>query len=280
MTTGAPALVAKAVRVGRLDVARLDLRLRRRAMLGYAIGIAAYTLTIVALYPSFKNDTSLDKLLQSDSTLMAAFGVNGSLTSPVGWLNANLFNNFLPVMAVIVAIGYGAWCVAGQDETGLLAPVAALPLSRRDLVVQKGMALGVLLLPTMLLTFGCVLLGRGFQLRVDVGNVVGATLAAWLLGVVFGGLAMLVGVVSGSRGLAIGVSSGVAAATYLVSSFTSTLSWIRPARFVSPFYWAVGVNPLGGGLDAAAFAAFAALVGFFVALLVSAVVVMNRADLN
>jgi ABC-2 type transport system permease protein len=277
MTTDTVARSAGGAAVGALDVTRLDLRLRRRATLGYAVGLALYTLAVVAIYPSFKGDSSLDKLVQSDPTMMAAFGVTGSLTSPVGWLNANIFNNFLPVVAVIVAIGYGAWCVAGQDEAGALAPVAALPLTRRSLVAQKGVALAAQLLPTMALTLCCVLLGRFFQLDVGVGELVTATCSIWLLGLGFGLLALVVGVRTGSRGLAIGVSSAVAAAAYLISSFASTISWIRPARFGSPFYWAVGANPLGGGLGAGD---LAALVGLPLVLLAAAVVAMRQADLH
>ena len=49
----------------RLRSTRLDLRLRRRSALAYAVGVGAYALLIVALYPSFKNDTSLDELTES-----------------------------------------------------------------------------------------------------------------------------------------------------------------------------------------------------------------------
>ena len=37
------------------NITRLDLRLRRRSAIGYAAGMALYTLIVVALYPSFKN---------------------------------------------------------------------------------------------------------------------------------------------------------------------------------------------------------------------------------
>ncbi len=277
MSVGARPAPAISPPRGRLQIARLDLRLRRRALVGYAVGLALYTLAVVALYPSFKGDKSLDNLLQSDPTLMAAFGVNGSLTTPVGWLDANVFNNFLPVVAVIVAIGYGAWCVAGQDESGSLALVAVLPVSRRALVVHKGAALVAGLLPTMLLAFGSVLVGRAFDLTVPVANVVAVTVAVWLLGAVFGALALLVGVVTGSRGVAIGVSSGIAGAAYLISSFAATIDWIRPARFVSPFYWAIGGDPLASGLG---FWSAAALAGTVVALVAGAVVAMRQADLH
>lgn len=260
-----------------LDITWLDVRLRRRATFGYAIGLALYTLAIVAIYPSFKDDTSLDKLAQSDPTLMAAFGVSGSLTSPTGWLNANIFNNFLPVIAVIVAIGYGAWCIAGQDESGTLALVASLPINRSAVVVHKAIALAVQLLPMTVLTFVCVLLGRSFDLAVGVGSLAAVSLAVLLLGMVFGALALLVGVATGSRGLAIGIASAVAAASYVISSLAPTIDWIRPARFVSPFYWAVGGNPLEGGLG---LGAAGALVGVTAGLLAAAAFVMRRADLH
>ena len=37
------------------DAAFLDLRLRRRSLLGYTLGMAFYALAIVVLYPSFKD---------------------------------------------------------------------------------------------------------------------------------------------------------------------------------------------------------------------------------
>jgi hypothetical protein len=44
------------------NITRLELRLRRRSAIGYAAGMALYTLVVVALYPSFKNSTSLNSL--------------------------------------------------------------------------------------------------------------------------------------------------------------------------------------------------------------------------
>ena len=44
------------------DIARLDLHNRRRATIAYAVGMALYMLVIVALYPSFKHSTELNKL--------------------------------------------------------------------------------------------------------------------------------------------------------------------------------------------------------------------------
>lgn len=75
------------------DIFRLDLLLRRRSLLGYTIGMALYALVIVFLCPAFKNTTSLDQLTRHGSAVAALFGITGSLTSPAGWLNANVYGN-------------------------------------------------------------------------------------------------------------------------------------------------------------------------------------------
>jgi len=232
-----------------LAITRLDLRLRRRAVLGYALGLAAYCLAIVVLYPSFKSDTGLDQLAQSNSALMAAFGVSGSLTSPDGWLNANLFNNFVPLIAIVLTVGYGAWCVAGQDEDGTLALTATQPMTRRRTVLDKALALLLQALPAVAVTFLCVLLGRAFELTVGIGPLAGVSVAILLLAVDFGAFALLLGAWTGSRGLALSVASAVAAATYLISSLAPVISWLGPVKHISPFYWALGNDPVANGIS-------------------------------
>ena len=91
--------------------------MRRRALIGYTLGMAVYALVIVALYPSFKNDTSLNEFTKNSSTVAALFGASGSLTSSSGWLNANLYANFVPLIVLLLTIGYGASCIAGQTKT-------------------------------------------------------------------------------------------------------------------------------------------------------------------
>ena len=47
------------------EVTLLDLRLRRRLLLGYLLGMAFYTLLVIVLYPSFKGAASLDQFTAS-----------------------------------------------------------------------------------------------------------------------------------------------------------------------------------------------------------------------
>src|ERR1039457_5285107 len=119
----------------RADIARLELHNRRRLTLAYAIGMALYMLVIVVLYPGFRHSNELNKL--TSGKLAALFGVTGPLTSPAGWVNANAYTNFLPLIMLLLTIGYGAAAIAGQDEDGTLGLLVVLPLARRGILAQK-----------------------------------------------------------------------------------------------------------------------------------------------
>jgi ABC-2 type transport system permease protein len=258
-------------------IARLDLRLRRRSLYGYTLGMAAYALIVVALYPSFKNDTALNDLTRNDSTLAALFGANGSLTTPPGWLNANLYANFVPLILLLLTIGYGAASLAGQDEDGTLGLLATLPISRRRLVLHKTAAMVALAVPVSAATLLCVLAGRGFDLPVNPTALAGVTAGALLLAVDFGALAMLLGAATGSRGAALGITTALAAAAYLISSLAPAVHWLRPARYASPFYYAVDDNQVSHGLPATS---TAVLIGIAACATLACLAAFDRLDIH
>lgn len=257
------------------DVARLDLRLRRRSTIWYAAGMALYALVVVVLYPAFKHQTSLNSL--SGSTAAAVFGITGPLTSPDGWLNANIYSNFFPLIMLLLTIGYGAAALAGQDEDGTLALVTALPIRRRAIVLQKA---GAMILQALLLAVAvtvCVLVGRGFQLTIGAGDIIAISVALVLMGLDFGLVTMAIGAATCRRGTALGVGAGLAAASYLLSSLASTISAVRPGRYLSLLWWSVGNDQISRGVSAAD---FTVLIVVGLLALVAAVVAFGRADLN
>jgi beta-exotoxin I transport system permease protein len=257
----------------RADIAWLDLRLRRRSTIRYTAGIAFYTLIVVALYPSFEHSTSLNRL--SGSTAAALFGVTGQLTSPGGWLNGNIYGNFFPLIMLLLTIGYGGACLAGQDEDGTLALMAILPIRRRAIVFQKvsAVALQALLLATAVSI--CVLIGRSFQLSVGGGNAVGVALALTLMGLDFGLITMAVGAATGHRGTALGAGASLAAASYLLSSLASTIPGIRPGRYLSLLYWSAGNDQINKGVSTVD---FTVLIAVGLCAMAAAAAAFRRAD--
>ena len=110
-----------------------------------------------------------------------------------------------------------------------------------------------------------------FDLRVTLSTAVSVSAAVFLLGLDFGLVTMAVGALTGKKGTAIGVGAAIAAASYLVSALAPGVAWLRPARHLSVFYWAVGNGQVTGGVSAGDYAVlsvvglcalFAAILGF------------------
>jgi beta-exotoxin I transport system permease protein len=258
-------------------VARLDLTNRWRSLAGYSVGMAVYTLVVVALYPAFKDSTSLNDFIETDATAAALFGVTGSLTSPDGWLNGNVYANFLPLVMLLLTIGYGAAALAGQDEDGTLCLIAVLPVRRMTIVIEKAAAMTLQALVLAVTVGLCVLVGRSFDLSIGLGNVAAVSVAIALLGVDLGLVAMAVGALTGRRATALGAGTALAAASYLVSSLAPVVSWLDPAKYVSLFYWSVGDNQLGNGVS---LADFGVLIAVGAAALYATVIAFRRLNLR
>ena len=191
----------------RAEVLALDLAGRRRVVLGYVLGMILYTLIIVALYPAFEHSTSLNNLTKDSPTIAALFGAVGSLTSPSGWLNVNLYANFFPLVVLLATIGYGASCLAGQDEEGTLAMVVTLPFRRRRVTIEKVAALAVQAAAIVVVTTVVIAAGRLFDVHLGTGYLLDASVGVLVLGIDFGLVALAVGAISGNRGTALGVAA-------------------------------------------------------------------------
>ncbi|HWU22470.1 MAG TPA: ABC transporter permease subunit [Nocardioides sp.] len=249
------------------DVLRLDLRLRRRSIAAYSLGLAGYTFLIVALYPTFRHDAGLDQLTSSNPTLSALFGASGSLTSPAGWMNANLYANFLPLFALLMTIGYGAFAVAGQDEDGTLGEIAGLPLTRDRILVQKVLALAGLSLLVPVVCSAVTLAGRAYGIDLPASALVQTTLSSAVMAFDLGLVALAVGAWTGRRATALGVAAGVAATAYVVSSLAPVVAVVHHLRYLSPIYWGVGADQIhdGVGIASASLLLALAIVGVLAA---------------
>jgi beta-exotoxin I transport system permease protein len=261
----------------RIDIARLDLANRRRSLLGYCLGMAVYALVVVAMYPAFKTSTSLDKVIQADSTAAALFGVTGRISSSGGWLNGNIYANFFPLIMLLLTIGYGAASLAGQDEDGTLGLLAVLPVRRTAIVTQKTAAMAAQAAALAITVAALVITGRSFQLDVTIASIGSVSAAIFLMGLDFGLVAMAAGALTGRRGAAIGTGTALAAASYLVSSLAPVVSWIQPARYASLFYWSVGNSQINHGVSPAG---YAVLITTGVCAFIATALAFHRLDIN
>lgn len=249
---------------------------QRRGLLGWGIGLVAVSLIYGAFYP-FAATPEYGELIESlPAGLAEAMGWD-DIASPHGYLGSTVFGILGPVLAIIFAIGTGARAIAGDEENGSLELLVAHPVTRRRVVTQRALALGVALAAAGLVVFLAILAIRGpIELTIPVGHIAAASLNLALLAAVFGTFALLVGAIVGRRGLVIGVAAVVAVVAYLANGLApqvDSLAWLQKG---SPFYWFAGTDTLRDGLDPASSLLLLALAALFT---VAAVFTFDRRDI-
>ena len=236
--------------MGATEFLNRGVRDRKRAVLGWSLGFVAYIAIIVASFPTLEGSDELDTAVEDyPEALKNLFGISGiELTSGPGYLDSQLFNLVLPLLAIVLAIGTGSKTVAGEEEAGRLELLFAYPVRWRDGVLMKGIAVAVEIVVVSLVSF-LTILGLGAFVDLDVGleRLAGAVLAMGLLALLHGWLAVAVGAARPGKSLAIAVPAGFAAFGYLVNGLYSQAGWLEPFRFLSGFWW-IGVSPLSTGV--------------------------------
>ncbi len=235
------------------SVAAKTLRDVRRSLAWWSLGLAGVVALMVSVYPTVRDNPSLNKLVKQYPEAIkgfVSFGGQVDYTSGPGYLGSELFAIWVPLLLLIAAIGAGARATAGEEERGTLDLLLANPISRRRLVVEKLAAL-VAEVALLGLVLWCALVAgtAAVTMHVSVLHLAGAVASAVLLAIGFGALAVLVGAFTGRRGSAIGISAAAAVAAYLVNSLAPLVHALEPLQKSSPFYHYAASDPLRHGLE-------------------------------
>jgi ABC-2 type transport system permease protein len=262
------------------EVLAETLRERRRSLLWWGLGIVGLVGLTVAFYPSVKESTGLSDYAKDLPESLRGLFVGGEidLTTGPGYLNSQVFAVTAPLILLIFSIGAGARAIAGEEEQGTLDFLLAHPLRREEFVAQRFaatfvlvVALSAILLVTVAVTSALVDLEIGF------GKLIAASGGNALLALLFGTLALATGAVWPGRGRASAVATGVAVAAWMLDGLGQAVDWLDPFRPLSPFYQAIGTDPLREGVP---LGSWAILLGLTAAFVCAAVMGLARRDLR
>lgn len=251
---------------------------QRRPLAVWSASLALLALAMTGLYPTVRGNPELANLHEAyPKALRSMFGIT-DLASGTGYLRAELFSLVAPLLVIVLAVLWGGDMIAGEEERGTIDILMANPVSRARVVLEKWAALvaGVGI-AGLALGLGLAIGVPATGMEVSPSGLSAAILASVLLGLVFGSLALAIGAASGRRGLARGTAAAAAVLSYLVSSLADVIGWLRPIRPLSPWYHALGVDPLRNGFSPAHLAVLLAILGLLAPL---AVVFFRHRDLG
>lgn len=249
-----------------------------RSRRAWAIGIALTVFGLTALFTSVGGNSALTDALAGYPEAMQKLFDLSDFTSGAGYLRAEVLSLTAPLLLVIPAVLWGSGSIGDDESTGTIDLAASGPVRRRDLVVgaAAGVAADIAVLGAVF-TVSLLIGSNAFGLDVGIDRLLAAGIALTLLALVLGALALATTAATGHTGLGRGVTAAVAVVAYLVSSLADLVEWLRPVRPVSPWYHALGVDPLGTGVR---LGHLAVLVALALILVASAALGIERRDLG
>jgi ABC-2 type transport system permease protein len=183
----------------------------------------------------------------------------------------------LPLLLGILAISLGSSLLAAEERDSTIESLMARPISRTHLLLHKSLS-GALILGLATLVGLAVTLITKWQvdLEVPVRYILVATLSCYLMVLTFGAIALLFTSIGRTRGGAIGLSAVIAIGGYLISSLSSTVSWLEKPSKIFPFEYYDSESILRGTIEWSNFLFFIILT---VICLIASIYAFRRRDL-
>ena len=250
----------------------------RRSTGWWTLGIAALALVTVAFWPSLEGTSALTDLGESSQSFLEAFGA-ANIALPAGYLDGQLYALMLPLLLSGMAVVHVTGLTSGDEDAGRLELLHALPVSRRAVWLARYLAVVVVL--AVVATITAALVGGTLGLfsldEVGAGRVVAATYACALLGAFHAGVGFVAGAAGCRRGLSAGIAVVVLVAGYVLSFLVPLAEGLEGARTWSPWYWALGEQPVSDGVSGAR---LLLLVAVTAVLVVAGLVAIERRDIR
>jgi len=229
------------------------LRDRRRAVMGYGLGIVALSVWLGVMFTVMRDsDDFIDFMNNLPTGLLSAFGIDsGTFLTAAGFLSSYLFTLFAPLFILFFVISAAAAEVMAEERDGLIDMLLSTPTSRTRVFLEKagGVALAALVLAAVL-TSALLVVNPIFDLALSVTGVLAAGLSLWLLSLVFASLTLVAGTFTGRSVVAGGVAGSVALLAWFLNSFAPLYPGLQPFAAASPFTWYQDPNPLTEGVGA------------------------------
>jgi ABC-2 type transport system permease protein len=224
----------------------MTLRLRVASTGAAAFGLVAVLIMVGALFPAIGTTIGKLNLPRGVSQLLGG----ADYATLTGWFRSEIGAVYGPLVIGAVAITSAAAVTAGEEEDRILALVLAHPVTRARLVIAKAAAIAALVAIVALsawvgLLIGVALGGGG----IGVGHMAAFAVHLAFFGLAIGAVALALGAGTGRRTLATGVAAGVGVLGWLINGFAPLVGALDWLKYLSPFYYYTGHDPLTQGID-------------------------------
>jgi ABC-2 type transport system permease protein len=216
-----------------------------RSGLIWTLSISAIVFVTIAVWPAFRGDNTINDAMKNlPAGVVQAFGLQ-DFGSPAGFLRANLYDFFVPLLMAGAAIGFVNSVASAEEDSGRLELVLAQPAGRQAVFLGRAIAvcLWVLIVTavTTLVQFGSDAM---FDLQIGTDRLLATLALSFLLALFTGGLCLAVAGLWGKPAAVLGVGLFLAIGGCIIAALFPLSDVLKPLAQLSPWNWAFDGDPL------------------------------------
>lgn len=235
-----------------MQVLRRELRANRKSWLVWTIALAALSLMMMSVYPSFRQDTgNLESMMDLfPEAFTKIFGLDQlSMAEPIGFYATEAYFMVMLFGSLYAAI-LGAGIMAKEEDDKTIEFLLARPLSRSRVLANKLLALLVLL---VLFNLGIGLVTFAAFAVFDVGDYSSITLLRLVVAplfahVTFASLAFSLSLFIARKKAASSMAIGMVIGLYFVDVLATLSDKFEILRYLTPYYYVTAVGIVHDGI--------------------------------
>ncbi len=224
---------------------------RRRAVVGYGLGLVALALWLGVLFPVMRESDGFVEFMDNlPPGMLSAFGIDSAtFLSAAGFLSSYLYSLFAPLFILFFVISGMAAEIPAEERDGHMDMLLSSPVSRTRVFLEKAGGVGGATLALVVVLSAALLVANPiFELSLTVAGVLSSGLSLWLLGVLFGAVTLVAGTFTGRGVVAGGVAGALAFLAWFSHGFSDLYPALRSIDAASPFTWYQEPLPLVEGI--------------------------------
>lgn len=221
-------------------ITRWTLWQKRWSVIWWSLGILAYNGINLGLYPAFRDQAAeFQKAMENiPQSALQFLGGSTDFLSPVGFLNSKVYYMMLPLMLAILVIGLGSSLLAREEHENTIESLLSRPIKRTSLLLSKALAgFLVMCIVSVITLLSIIGISALINLGISPMYYIEASLICLLLVLSFGSVAYFITATGKARGASIGLSSAFALLSYVCTSLSATVSWLKWPSKALPFHY-------------------------------------------
>lgn len=221
-----------------LSLFLFELKVRVSSIIGWGLGLSAFAFIYLPFYPS-----AYDQFQQIDFESIALYQAMGNfdMASFEGYFASTVLQ-FFAVIFAIYAVVNGTATLAGEEDAGTLELLAAMPLSRVQLVLSKALAMiasaaFILVISGAFVMAGVAMVAAQVDINITPTDAIPAVWNSAPITICFMMISLFLGAWLPNRRIAATVGTVVIIFSYFGSNLSGMIESIEPLGPYLPFYY-------------------------------------------